>query len=96
MATQSAEMNKLQEQIDQSEETVASAQQQIEDAQNQTSSYENLIKAYAAFQSGNYTSAANVLQNVQADLLSVDAKEIYDSIYKSIQSTMKNRSEKSG
>ena len=45
MATQSAEMNKLQEQIDQSEETVASAQQQIEDAQNQTSSYENLIKA---------------------------------------------------
>ena len=32
MATQSAEMNKLQEQIDQSEETVASAQQQIEDA----------------------------------------------------------------
>ena len=83
MATQSAEMNKLQEQIDQSEETVASAQQQIEDAQNQTSSYENLIKAYAAFQSGNYTSAANVLQNVQADLLSVDAKEIYDSIYKS-------------
>ena len=75
MATQSAEMNKMQEQIDQSEETVASAQQQIEDAQNQTTSYENLIKAYAAFQSGNYTSAANVLQNVQADLLSVDAKE---------------------
>ena len=67
MATQSAEMNKMQEQIDQSEETVASAQQQIEDAQNQTTSYENLIKAYAAFQSGNYTSAANVLQNVQAD-----------------------------
>lgn len=90
MATQSAEMNKMQEQIDQSEETVASAQQQIEDAQNQTTSYENLIKAYAAFQSGNYTSAANVLQNVQADLLSVDAKEIYDSIYKNIQTTMKN------
>ena len=96
MATQSAEMNKLQEQIDQSEETVASAQQQIEDAQNQTSSYENLIKAYAAFQSGNYTSAANVLQNVQADLLSVDAKEIYDSIYKSIQSTMKNNLKSQG
>ena len=75
---------------------MASAQQQIEDAQNQTSSYENLIKAYAAFQSGNYTSAANVLQNVQADLLSVDAKEIYDSIYKSIQSTMKNNLKSQG
>lgn len=96
MATQSAEMNKLQEQINQSEETVASAQQQITDAQNQTSSYENLIKAYAAFQSGNYTSAANVLQNVQADLLSVDAKEIYDSIYKNIQTTMKNNLKSQG
>ena len=65
-------------------------------AKNQTSRYENLIKAYAAFQSGNYTSAANVLQNVQADLLSVDAKEIYDSIYKSIQSTMKNNLKSQG
>ena len=96
MASQEAQLNQLQSQVDSLNETTASAQQQIEDAQNQTSSYENLIKAYAAFQSGNYTSAANVLQNVQADLLSVDAKEIYDSIYKSIQSTMKNNLKSQG
>ena len=33
---------------------------------------------------------------MQADLLSVDAKEIYDSIYKSIQSTMKNNLKSQG
>lgn len=89
MASQTAEMSKLQEQIDASEETVSSAQAQIEEAENKVTSYENLIKAYVAYQAGGYTSAANVLQNVQPDLLSVDAKEIYDSIYANIKTTMK-------
>ena len=76
MASQAAEMIELKEQIAESEETVASAQQQIEDANTQTESYENLIKAYASYQNGNYTAAANVMANIQPDLLSVDAKEI--------------------
>ena len=88
MASQAAEMNELKEQIAESEETVASAQQQIEDANTQTESYENLIKAYASYQNGNYTAAANVMANIQPDLLSVDAKEIYDTIYKNIKSSI--------
>lgn len=96
MASQSAELKKMQEQIAQSEETVASAQQQITDATNQTTSYENLIKAYAAYQSGDYTSAANVLQNVQPELLSVDAKEIYDSVYNNIRTTMQKNLKNQG
>ena len=88
MASQTAEMNKLKEQIEKSQETVSSAQAQIEQANIQVTTYENLIKAYSAYQAGNYTSAGNVLQNVQPDLLSVDAKEIYDSIYANIKSTM--------
>lgn len=89
MASQNAEMNKMKEQIAQSEETVSSAQAQIEQASNQVTSYENLIKAYQAYQDGSYTSAANVLQNVQPDLLSTSAKEVYDSIYANIKSTLK-------
>ncbi|MGN1141128.1 MAG: tetratricopeptide repeat protein [Oliverpabstia sp.] len=88
MASQNAEMNKMKEQIAQSEETVSSAQSQIEQAASQVTSYENLIKAYEAYQNGSYTSAANVLQNVQPDLLSASAKEIYDTIYNNIKSTM--------
>ena len=88
MASQNAEMNKMKEQIAQSEETVSSAQAQIEQAASQVTSYENLIKAYEAYQNGSYTSAANVLQNVQPDLLSASAKEIYDIIYRNIKSTM--------
>ena len=84
MASQTAEMNKLKEQIEKSQETVSSAQAQIEQANVQVTTYENLIKAYSAYLAGNYTSAGNVLQNVQPDLLSVDAKEIYDSIYADI------------
>lgn len=88
MASQSAEMDKLQEQIEESEKTVSSAQEQIEEANSQVTTYENLIKAYAAYQAGNLSSAASVMENVDSDLLSVDAKEIYDTIYAGMQSTL--------
>lgn len=88
MASQSAEMDKLQEQIAESEKIVSSAQEQIEQANTQVTTYENLIKAYAAYQAGNLTSAASVMENVNSDLLSVDAKEIYDTIYSGMQSTL--------
>lgn len=96
MASQSAEMKKLEEQIEKSQETVSSAQAQIEEAHTQVSSYENLIKAYASYQNGEYTAAANVMQNVNSDLLSVDAKEIYDTIYNNIKSTMQKERKTAG
>lgn len=96
MATQSAELKKMEEEIAQSQETVSSAQEQIQQADDKVTTYENLIKAYAAFQSGNFTSAANVLKNVNSDLLSVDAKEIYDSIYANVKSTMKKEMKTEG
>lgn len=96
MASQSAEMDKLQEKIAESEETVASAQTQIEEANTQVTSYENLIKAYAAYQAGNLSSAASVMENVNSDLLSVDAKEIYDTIYSGMQSTLLSTYKKEG
>lgn len=96
MATQAAELNKKEEQIAQSEEAVSSAQSQIQAADEKVTSYENLIKAYAVYQKGNYTAAANVLQNVKGDLLSVDAKEIYDSIYANMKSTMQKEYKTTG
>lgn len=96
MASQSVQLEKLEAQIQESQETVASANEQITQATTQVTSYENLIKAYASYQSGNYTAAANVLQNVDSDLLSVDAKEIYDTIYNNIKTTLLSNLKKEG
>jgi tetratricopeptide (TPR) repeat protein len=96
MASQSAEMTKMEAQITESQETVSSAQAQIEQAAVQVTSYENLIKAYAAYQEKNYTSASSVLQNVDASLLSVDAKAIYDSIYANMKTTMQSNLKSKG
>lgn len=96
MASQNAEMNKMKEQIDQSEETVSTAQAQMEEAAGRVTSYENLIKAYSAYQEGNLTSAANVLQNVQGDLLDGEAKEIYDTIYSNMKTTMQKNLKSQG
>lgn len=90
MAGQAAELNKMEEQIAQSQETVSSAQDQIAQAQEQVTAYENLIKAYSSYLKGEYTAAANVMPNINSDLLGVDAKEIYDTIYANIQTTMLN------
>ena len=75
MASQAAELTRMEEQIAESEETVSSAQDQIAQAQEQVTSYENLIKAYNSYQNGEYTAAANVMQNINADLLGVDARK---------------------
>lgn len=88
MAAQTVEMQKMEEQIKQSEDTVASAQEQIGQAEEKVTSYENLIKAYAAFQSGNFDAATNVLENVNSELLSVDALEIYNHIFDNMRANI--------
>lgn len=88
MASQAAELSKMEDKIRESEETVTSAQDQISQADERVTSYENLIKAWSAYQEENYTNAANSLAEVNVELLSVDAKAIYDSIYADIRSTL--------
>ena len=65
MASQEAQLNQLQSQVDSLNETTASAQQQ-----------------------GNTSNATNALTEVNPEALSVDARAVYDTIYKSMQSTM--------
>ena len=61
MASQEAQLNQLQSQIDSLNETTASAQQQIQDAQTSAASYENLLKAVEAQQQGNTSGSTNAL-----------------------------------
>ena len=63
-------------------------QQQIQTAQDTVASYENLLKAVEAQQQGNTSNATNALTEVNPEALSVDARAVYDTIYKSMQSTM--------
>ena len=46
MASQAAELSKMEDKIRESEETVTSAQDQISQADERVTSYENLIKAW--------------------------------------------------
>lgn len=72
------------------------AQQQIQTAQDTAASYENLLKAVEAQQQGNTSNATNALTEVNPEVLSVDAKAVYDTIYKSMQSSMFQELSQSG
>lgn len=91
MATISAELARMQEEMDASTESVNTAQTQIQEAGEKTTAYENLIKAWQAHQEGNSDMAANAIEGVNAELLSVEAKSMYDSIMKSVGSTVRKK-----
>ena len=96
MASQSATLDELNEQIAQSQATVESAQQQIAQANDKVTSYENLIKAQEVYSREEYTNAANVLQNVNREQLSVEAQQIYDNIYDNVKTTLFRSLKKDG
>ena len=54
MASQEAQLNQLQSQVDSLNETTASAQQQIQTAQDTVASYENLLKGSGSAAAGQY------------------------------------------
>ncbi len=88
MASQKAKISDLNDKIKKSEDTVASAQQQINEASEKSTAYENLMKANSSYKDGKYEQAAKALEGMNTELLSADAKEIYDKIYGSVQTTM--------
>lgn len=95
-ATQTAELTKLEKEVEISKETVETANQQIEEATQITASYENLIVASNEYNKGSMETAATALANVDPSLLSVDAKAIYDSIYTNVRGTMFKKYKESG
>ena len=90
-ASQAAELAKKEEEIQQSQETVNSANEQIAQANEKVANYENLIKASAAYQAGSYDQAVNAMETINADLLSVESKELYDTIQNGVKGTLFKR-----
>lgn len=88
VASQAAEISRMESNMTKSEDTVNSANEQIAQAELKVTSYDNLIKAYTAAQAENYTNAANAMQSINAELLSVDGKAIYDRIYSDVKNTL--------
>ena len=88
MASQSTQIAKLKEQIQESENTVASANEQIDAAKKEVDSYENLLKAYSAYTDGDYNSVLKVIENIDETGLSVDARILYDSIYAKVSDSL--------
>lgn len=87
-ASQAAELAKKEEQILQSQETVNSANEQIAQANQKVSNYENLIKASEAYQAGNYEQAGNAMEEINAELLSVESRELYDTMQNGVKGTL--------
>lgn len=88
MASQGAKIDELNKQIKESNDTVNSAKEQIAQADTKAAVYEDLVKAFSAYDQNNYTNAANALTNINPDLLSLDAKSVYDAIYEKVSSKM--------
>ncbi|MGI6094702.1 MAG: tetratricopeptide repeat protein [Lachnospiraceae bacterium] len=91
VASQADQISRLESSIASSESTVSSANDQIALAEEKALGYENLMKALGALEDGDYTTAANAMQSVNGDVLSVEAKEVYDSIYSQVKTTLFNQ-----
>ena len=91
VATQSAELERLQEQMTASQESVDTAQSQIEAAKKQSAGYENLLKAWDEYRQGYFTNAANAIAEVDPAVLSVEGKSIYDTVMNQVGGTLKKQ-----
>lgn len=96
MAAQTAELSLLQKEVEASKDTVTTATEQIETANKTTEVYENLVKACNAWFNENYTEAATALTSVDPELLSVEAKAVYNYMYNSARSIVFRKMKEAG
>ena len=80
LASQGAELSKVQGEVQRSDDTAEAAAKQIEEEKQKSQSYEALFNAYAAMQQEDMDSAALEIQKVYADVLSDSMKGIYTTI----------------
>ncbi len=88
MAGQETQISGLTEQLASATSRAETAEQQLEQSGQTSDSYENLLRAYNAYQNGDYTEAAETLSRIQADALSEEGKATYNSIYEDVQGLM--------
>lgn len=80
LASQGAELSKVQGEVQRSDDTAEAAAKQIEEEKQKSQSYEALFNAYASMQQEDMDSAALEIQKVYADVLSDSMKGIYTTI----------------
>lgn len=80
LATQGAELSKVQGEAQQSGDTAEAAAKQIEEEKRKNESYEALLRAYAYMMQESLDEAALAVQNVYADVLPDSLKEIYAAV----------------
>jgi len=88
MSTQTAEIDRLNQQIASDQDTVSTANNQIDEANNKANAYLNLLKAVNALNNQQFDVASNALASIDTSLLTVEAKAVYDNIYPQVSSTL--------
>lgn len=96
MAAQAAELSKMQEEMETSKDSIDTAKNQIEEADGRMNSYENLIKAWQAYKDKKYDNAANAIEGVVMEDLSVEGKAVYDQIMAAVGYTVKQNYQTKG
>lgn len=80
LASQGAELSKVQGEAEQSGNTAEEVTKQLKEEQTKSKSYEALLSAYQYYQQQNMDEAAVAIQSVQTDVLDDSMKTIYNTI----------------
>lgn len=78
MAAQEVRISTLTAEVDAAQADAQSVRKSLEDAENTPAAYQNLILAIKAYQDQDFEAAGDAIQNVDRELLSYDAKQLYD------------------
>ena len=90
LASESARVQELEEEIDGYLQQVESAQQEQEDASSQVQSYDDLLAIANLYISGDQSTAASMITSLNADDFEGNAKTLYDSLSGAVQSSLFN------
>ena len=80
LATQGAELTKVQGEAEESDNTAETVSKQLTEEQAKSKSYESLLTAYTFYQQQNLDEAAVAVKNVQVDVLPESLKPVYITI----------------
>ena len=88
IATREQSIKSLEDEISSLQQTVADAQTETSSAGEKNTSYEALLNAYVAYAAKENVKAGESLANVNRDLLSENAQQIYDNMLTDVKSAM--------
>lgn len=78
----------LEDEIASMDEEVADAESAIDSANEKTEAYSQLLNAYVSYAEEDYTTAGELLADVDRDLLDTDEQAVYDSMMEVVESAV--------